>query len=233
MTHAPTDAPRPSGRPDPRPSDQRAIAIDGPAASGKSSVGFRVAEALGVPFVSSGILYRAATRLCLDAGVDRGDPAAILERLARHEVELRLEPDGNRVVVDGRDRTDDLHTDAVDASVSTVASHPSVRAWIDARLRALPGSFVVEGRDMGTAVFPDAVAKIYLTASPEVRARRRLDEREAGFGELVRAIRDRDEADAKQLAPAADAHRIDTDDMTLDAVVAAVLDRVDPDDLRG
>ena len=128
--------------------------------------------------------------------------------------------------VDGEDVTAALHSDAVDAAVSRVAAHASVRAWVDARLREMPRPFVIDGRDMGSVVFPDAAHKFYLTAAPEVRAARRVGERAADLDEVAEAIRRRDALDARQLAPAADAQHLDTSDLDLDQVVAWVLDRL-------
>ena len=204
------------------------ITIDGPAASGKSTVAQRVAERLAVPFVSSGLLYRAATRLVLDATVDAADASAVVALLQRYDVRLEPRLEGNRVHVDGRDATSELHTDEVDANVSRVAAHPEVRRWVFDQLRSLSGRFVVEGRDMGTKVFPEARQKFYLTASPEERARRRVGERAAGLRDVAAAIRRRDELDARQLRPADDAVHIDTDRMGADEVVDAVLDRLEP-----
>ncbi len=199
------------------------ITFDGPAASGKSSVAQRVAQALGVPFVSSGLLYRAATYLVASAGIDPCDEAAVLRALAAHAV--RLEPDtaGNRVRVDADDVSAALHTDRVDANVSLVAAHPGVRAWVSEQLREVPAPFVIDGRDMGSVVFPAARHKFYLTASPQERARRRVGERAADLSAVAAAIARRDALDAKQLAPAADALHVDTDGLDLDQVVARVL----------
>lgn len=205
---------------------RRVITIDGPAASGKSTVAQRVAERLAIPFVSSGLLYRAATRLVLDHAVDAADASAVLSLLERHDVRLEPRVDGNRVHVDARDVTALLHTDEVDGAVSRVAGHRPVRRWVFEQLRALSGRFVVEGRDMGTVVFPEARQKFYLTASPEERARRRVGERSGALGDVAAAIRRRDQLDARQLRPADDAVHIDTDRMAADEVVEAVLARL-------
>lgn len=208
-------------------SAQFVVTLDGPAASGKSSAARRVAEALDVPFVSSGLLYRAATYLVLKHGVAPTDEAAVLDFLAQHEVELlakRRAPD--RIVFDGEDISSQLHTTSVDANVSTVARHPGVRGWVNARLREIRGSFVIEGRDMGAVVFPHAAHKFYLSAPAEVRAARRLGERGASLPEVTRALKLRDERDKAQLAPAPDAVHIETRDLTLEQVVTAVLQKV-------
>ena len=203
------------------------VTLDGPAASGKSSAARRVAQVLGVPFVSSGFLYRAATHLALEHGVDPKDEAAVLAFLAGHDVELvalRGAPD--RVMFDGQDISAQLHTTSVDANVSAVARHPGVRAWVNARLREIRGPFVIEGRDMGSAVFPSAAHKFYLSAPAEVRAARRVSERDLSLQEVTAALKLRDARDAAQLAPAPDAVHIETQDLTLEEVVAAVVKEV-------
>jgi len=184
------------------------VTIDGPSASGKSSVARRVAAALGVPYLSSGLLYRAAAFL------------ALLEGLG---VRLLAQAEGNRVLADGEDLTSFLHTPEVDRVVSAVARLPGVRAWVNRRLKEVPPPFVAEGRDMGTAVFPEAAHKFYLTASPEVRAWRRARERPQAYEEVLRDLLRRDERDKAQSAPAPDALVLDTGGMTLDEVVAWVL----------
>lgn len=202
------------------------ITLDGPAASGKSSVAQRVAARLGVPFVSSGLLYRAATHLALEAGADPSGEPGLLALLDAHEVRLEPRAGDNRVRVDGVDVTDRLHTDRVDEAVSMVAARPRVRAWVNARLREIEGPFVIDGRDMGRDVFPDAAAKVYLTARPEVRAARRVGERSADLAAVTEAIRRRDGLDARQSVPADDAATIDTSDVGLDEVVERVLEHV-------
>ena len=200
------------------------IAIDGPAASGKSSVARAVAENLNIPFVSSGLFYRAATLLVLENRIDPHDEVAVLELLKRHDVVLKtlaIEP--NRVFIDGENISAALQTDDVDTHVSAVSQHRGVRDWVRERLRSVEGSFVVEGRDMGTVVFPQASHKFYLTAPAEVRAQRRVGERAAGLNDVTQALKRRDQLDAKQSAPAADALRIDTEKLELDEVTARIL----------
>ena len=200
------------------------VTLDGPAASGKSSVAQRVAAIVGLPVVSSGLLYRAATLVAERARIDVDDAAAVMRVLGDHHVDLDPAPEGNRVLIDGEDVTEALHTDEVDGLVSAVARHGAVRDWVCERLRSIRPPFVIDGRDMGSVVFPDATHKFYLTASPEVRALRRVGERAADLERVAAAIRRRDALDAHQLRPAADAVRIDTDALTLDEVVAVVLD---------
>ncbi|MFA5594467.1 MAG: (d)CMP kinase [Trueperaceae bacterium] len=202
------------------------IAIDGPAASGKSSVARLLARRLDVAYVSSGLLYRAATLAALRTSFDLADEDALIELLGRHQVTLHADAHGNRVSIDGADVTDELNTDAIDVAVSTVARHPRVRAWVTDRLREVQGSFVIDGRDMGTAVFPHARVKFFLTADPEIRAARRAGERSGELRQIAERLRKRDEQDALQSAPATDAIFIDTGTLTLGQVVDEVLSRV-------
>lgn len=202
------------------------MTIDGVAASGKSSVAARVARELGVPFVSSGLLYRGVARLSLREHVNPDDEAALLALVERCPLDLRPREGGNEIWCGADDLTGELHTHEVDESVSHVAKHPKLRAWVNEQLRHVEGSFVVEGRDMGTAVFPHADAKFYLTASPRVRAERRVKERAENVDDVEAALRTRDEKDAAQSAPATDAVLIDTSDLGLDDVVARVLKAV-------
>ena len=208
--------------------DALIITLDGPAASGKSSVARALADALHIPFVSSGLLYRAATLLVLEHGVNAENADAVLALLEQHEVVLQALPiEPNRVWIDGEDISAALHTDDIDALVSAVARHGEVRDWVREQLRKVAGSFVVEGRDMGTDVFPNAAIKAYLTAPAAVRAQRRVGERTAGLGEVTAAILRRDALDARQSAPATDALQIDTGQLTLDQVVARLLEHVE------
>ncbi|MEN2983235.1 MAG: (d)CMP kinase [Thermus sp.] len=201
------------------------VTIDGPSASGKSSVAQRVAKALGVPYLSSGLLYRAAALLALRAGVDLGDEGALLPLLQASRVRL-LPGEENRVWAGGEDLTPHLHTPEVDRVVSQVARHPGVRAWVNARLKEVPPPFVAEGRDMGRAVFPEAPHKFYLTASPEVRARRRAKERPQDYQEVLQDLLRRDRLDQAQSQPAPGALVLDTSAMTLEEVVAWILDHL-------
>lgn len=203
-------------------SGAQVITIDGPAASGKSSVAREIARRLGIPFVSSGLLYRGATWLLLQADTVPGTEEEVLAELARHEVELLPGLQGNLLMLDGTGRYAELHTDEIDAHVSRTAAFDGVREWANEQLRRLEGSFVVEGRDMGTAVFPGALHKFYLDAPVAVRAARRLGERQAGLDVLTGQLARRDMLDARQLQPAPDALRVDTSELDV-AGVADVL----------
>lgn len=202
------------------------VTIDGVAASGKSSVSSGVAQALGIPYVSSGLLYRAATLLGLDAGLDLHASAPLLAHLHAHPVRLEPLAEGNRVWQGDRELTGDLHSTRVDKGVSVVAAQPAIRAWVDEQLRALPAPFVAEGRDMGTNVFRHAPHKFYLTASARIRAERRAQERPENVPEIEAALLRRDELDRGQIAPAEDARVLDTGPLSLDEVIAVILAEV-------
>lgn len=208
----------------------RVIAIDGPAGSGKSTVAAAVAARTMLPVLHTGAMYRAATLAAQRAGTDPADGPAV----AALATAMRLDV-GDRVLLDGEDVTDELRSPAVDGAVSVVAAQPQVReilvdaqrAWVRAR-----GGAVVEGRDIGTVVFPDAQLKVYLTASPEVRAARRAEEAEGGGGPagidaVAERLARRDRMDAGRaaspLAVAADAHVVDSSGLDVEAVVEKVL----------
>jgi cytidylate kinase len=209
------------------------VAIDGGVASGKSAVGKRVAEALGLPFVDSGLMYRAVTKLAAERGLDPADTEAITE-LAR-SVELKV--DGERVWADGVELTDGIfdadHMDAL-PRVSAIAG---VREALVAQQRRLEhGGVVMAGRDIGTVVFPDADHKFFLTASLDEKVRRRAAQYERR-GENVdeaamrKEVEARDRVDTQRaiapLRPASDATAIDTDDLTVEQVVDTILERID------
>jgi CMP/dCMP kinase len=198
------------------------VAIDGPAGSGKSTVAREVARRLGFTYLDSGAMYRAVTLRALEEGVDLHDGAA-LGALARDlDIELRRRDGDNvQVIVDGRDVSEAIREPRVTGASSTVAAHPEVREALLAKQRALmaAGDYVVEGRDIGTVVAPDAPVKVFLTADPEERARRRSAELERrGLSidrdEVRAAIEQRDNLDstrsAAPLRRADDAELIDT-----------------------
>jgi cytidylate kinase len=210
------------------------IAIDGPASSGKSSVGAALASTLGYRFLDTGLLYRALTWLALHRGVPPEDAAALVGLAGK----LRLEPDAGgrveRVLVDGRDVTDAVRSPDVDARVSEYARIAEVRAALLPRQRELAGGggIVMAGRDIGTVVLPDADLKLYLRASAEERARRRALERglEADGLEaaaILASLRRRDEMDAgRSVAPlriAPDAVVVATDGLAFGETVGRVV----------
>lgn len=215
------------------------VALDGPGSSGKSSVGAAAALRVGYRFCDTGLLYRAVTWLSLARGVPATDAAA-LRRLAG-EVELATDGAGrlSRVLVDGTDRTADVHTPPVDGAVSAVSAVPELRAALLERQRSIAasGGIVMAGRDIGTVVLPHADLKLFLDASVEERARRRAEERGLDPGgqeavAILEALRVRDRLDSTRavapLHPAGDARIIATDgnrfEDTVDAVAGAILD---------
>ena len=210
------------------------IALDGPASSGKSSVGAAVAAALGLRFFDSGLLYRALAWTALDRDVDPADAPAVAALASSVAVEADEHGRLNRVVIDGRDVSAEVRTPAVDRVVSAVAQAPEVRAVLLVRQRALAaaGGIVVAGRDIGTVVLPGAALKIWLDASPDERAGRRALERgidpASAAGAAIRDdLRRRDRVDGTRAVaparPAADAIHVRTDGNTLDQTVAAVV----------
>jgi cytidylate kinase len=199
------------------------VTLDGPAASGKSSAARGVAEQLGIPCVSSGLLYRAATALVSAARANPDSAEGVLATLQRHHVELIPGHQGDSLLIDGVECTRAVQSDEVDALVSRVAAHPEVRSWVGERLREMPPPFVIDGRDMGSVVFPDARYKFYLDASAEVRAQRRVGERQSDLQAVMAAIVQRDHLDARALQPAADARYLDTGPLTLAEVIGHVV----------
>ena len=207
-------------------SDPVVIAIDGPAGAGKSTVGRALAERLGVGYLDTGAMYRAMTFAAIRRGVPEGDLAEVAAMAP--DVDLTVE-DG-RVPVDGVDATREIRGRAVTEAVSQIAANPVVRAVLVDRQRAWVrehGGGVVEGRDIGTVVFPDADLKLYVTASPRIRAERRVLEIGGDIDEVERSIIQRDRYDSSRdhspLAEAEDANVVDTTGMSIDAVVEHIL----------
>jgi len=210
------------------------IAIDGPAGSGKSTVARGLARRLGVTYLDSGALYRAVTLAALERGLDLDDGETLGRLAADTGIDLReREHDNVQVLLDGRDVSDEIRTPAVTGASSRVAAHQQVRRALLGKQRELigAGDWVVEGRDIGTVVAPDATIKVFLTADPAERARRRAEELrrrgvEADADDTQRAIEQRDRLDstrsAAPLRQADDAVEIDT--TGLDA--AEVIERV-------
>ena len=211
------------------------IAIDGPAASGKSAIGTALASRLGFRFFDTGAMYRAVTWLALQNGVDVNDESALAELADSATLDVAESPIGTRVLVNGADATPYLRRTDVEASVSLVSRVPAVRAALVRiqRALALQGGVVMAGRDIGSVVLPDADLKIYLDASRDVRAHRRAEQlRETGeqpeMDVLIADLARRDGIDSTRetspLTAAPGAVIIQTDDLSIEEVVARVLD---------
>ncbi len=197
------------------------VAIDGPAGAGKSTVARRLAERLGFRYVDTGAMYRAVTWLAMARGIPLGEG----ERLAVLADQFPVSLDGGRVSIAGTDVTTSIRQQRVDRLVPVVARHPAVREVMRIRQRelTLAGDAVVEGRDIGTVVVPDAAVKVYLVADRDERARRRVAERPGiGADALATDMRVRDESDAARMRPAGDADVIDTTSLEVEDVVARI-----------
>jgi len=214
------------------------ITIDGPAASGKTSIGSRIAETLGYLFFDTGIMYRAVTWLALQRGLDVHDSRAMTSLAEEVPIEVRppSRQDGRAsdVWVEQKDITWEIRSPEVTARVSIVAAHAGVREALTRQQRriGLRGNVVMVGRDIGTVVLPEAGLKIYLDASAEVRARRRYEERlargeNADYDALLRNVIERDKIDSTRavapLRPADDARIIQTDALSLDEVFEKIM----------
>lgn len=213
------------------------IAIDGPAGAGKSTVAQRLACLLGYQYVDSGALYRVVGWLVHVQGLPLQAPATIVACLQRTPIELTCHDGTPEVWVAGQCVTSQLRSEAVTHTASAVATLPEVRQAITARLRQIgcQADVVMEGRDIGTVVFPDATAKFFLDASPTVRGQRRLQEMQqagnsATLGQVVEAMAQRDSQDrgrvAAPLVRSPDARVIDTTDLTVDDVVQTMLSEI-------
>ena len=219
------------------------IAIDGPAASGKSTVGRLLAEQLNYLYLDTGCMYRAVTWAALQQNIDIGDETAVTQ--LAHDIQMEIYPvrdeeaDGRHytVHVAGHDITWELRTPAVDANVSQVSSYLGVRQEMVKRQRAFGerGAVVMVGRDIGTVVMPDAPLKLYITASAEERARRRTRDRSeqghvANYDDILADVLRRDQIDSSRthspLRPAADAILIDSTDQPPAAIVNAILQMI-------
>ncbi len=200
------------------------IAIDGPAGAGKSSVARALAERLGFTYLDSGAMYRCAALAALERGADTGDAGAMGELAASLAIGL----DGERVELDGRDVSAAIRAPEVTEASSRISVHPAVREAMVARQRRLiaAGRYVAEGRDIGTVVSPEAPLKVFLTASPEERARRRAEQTGADPAAVLAAQRERDARDETRehsaLRAAEDAVELDTTGLALDEVVGRV-----------
>jgi pantoate ligase/cytidylate kinase len=212
------------------------VAIDGPAGAGKSTVARAVAERLGYAYIDTGAMYRCVALRCLREGIDPADAAGAAAEAEAIDIEFQpLDDGGQRVIMDGEDVSAAIRENQVSDAASQVSAHPRVRELMVQRQREMGrgGGVVMEGRDIQTNVFPDAEVKVFLSASPEERARRRAgDLQDRGMPvpsmeELTRGIAERDHRDATRatapLAAAPDATTINTDGMSIEQVVDAVV----------
>lgn len=214
------------------------VAIDGPVASGKSSVGKAAARIAGLRFLDTGIMYRAVTWLAIRGGIASTDAAAVAELAALCRIELPQEDEiGTSILVDGEPLGDELVTAAVDSNVSAVSAVPAVRVELVRQQRdiARSGGMVVAGRDIGSVVLPEADLKLYIDAAPEERARRRhaqiiLADPEASYDQVLVDTLRRDRMDMERadspLVAAADAVVIRTDGMDFDQTVSVVVEAI-------
>ena len=207
------------------------IALDGPSGTGKSTVARGLAERLGTRYLDTGAMYRAATLAVLRAGAAVDDSVRVTGVVEDAEIEISTDPAAPGISLDGRPVDQEIRTPEVTAAVSAVSALPAVRAHIVASQRELigDGSIVVEGRDIGSVVWPTARPKIYLTASPEARATRRAGEMSDADGAQVAAdIERRDRLDstraASPLVRADDAIELDTTDLEVDQVIKIIVD---------
>jgi CMP/dCMP kinase len=211
------------------------VAVDGPAGTGKSSVSRGLARALHARYLDTGAMYRIATLAVLRAGVDPADQQAVQSVAATANMSVGHDPDEDRSYLDGEDVSAEIRGDEVTRAVSAVSSVPAVRSRLVDLQRALaggPGGVVVEGRDIGTVVLPDADLKIFLTASAETRARRRNDQNVAAglpddYDTVLADVRRRDHLDSTRavspLRPAEDAVIVDTSEMSESEVIDHLL----------
>lgn len=226
--------------PSARPRTGLVVAIDGPSGSGKSSTSRGVADRLGLRYLDTGAMFRAVTWWMLRAGVDVQDPAAVAARVPELEVKSGTDPLAPTIEVGGTDVAVEIRSDEVNAAVSPVSAVPEVRAWLLELQRAVIaeeaalGGIVVEGRDIGSVVAPDAQVKVYLTADPAARAlRRSAEEGGTDVAATEQSLLARDEIDSGRatapLVMADGAAHLDTTHHTLDEVidqVVALVDRV-------
>jgi len=212
------------------------IAIDGPAGAGKSTIASRLARKLGYVNLESGAMYRALTLRAIEGDASFDDDAALLKMAQESNIVLERTVGGNRVLLNGKDVTMRIRERDVTAAASRVSVHPKVREWMVARQRemGIGGGVVMEGRDIGTAVFPDADLKIFLDADPAIREQRRLDQHRA-HGAPAQAmaadLRERDRRDrtraASPLAAAEDAVVLDSTSMSEDEVLNRIEELVE------
>jgi CMP/dCMP kinase len=220
---------KPSGR-------KLVIAIDGPAGSGKSTLAALLARRYGYMNIETGAMYRALAFKAIERGVSLDEEKALASLADESRIELVPNPEGNRVLLDGTDVTERLRSQEVTDGASKVSVHPAVREWMVTAQRKMGvgGGIVMEGRDIGTKVFPDAEVKIFLDAAPEIRGTRRFQQSPAAATHetsVVAELQARDQRDRTRanspLAPAADAVLIDSTYLTLDQVLARAVEVIE------
>ena len=212
------------------------IAIDGPAGSGKSTLAALLARRYGYTNIETGAMYRALAFKAIENGFSLDDERGLAALADKSRIELVAKPEGNRVLVDGNDVTERLRSQEVTDAASKVSVHPAVREWMVTAQRKMgaDGGIVMEGRDIGTKVFPDAEVKIFLDAAPEIRGTRRFQQSPAEAAHeasVVAELQARDQRDRTRanspLAPAADAVLIDSTYLTLDQVLARAVEVIE------
>ncbi len=213
------------------PAKKLVIAIDGPAGAGKSTIASRLARKLGYVNIESGAMYRALALKAIEGDVDFDDESALVELAQKSHITLEPTVDGNRVLLDGQNVSQRIREQDVAEAASRVSVHPAVRAWMVDRQREMgaQGGIVMEGRDIGTKVFPNADVKIFLDASPEVRGERRYrqgDRPHETPQAVLAELRERDRRDRTRanspLEPAKDAVIIDSTSMGIEDVIRRV-----------
>lgn len=203
------------------------IAIDGPSGAGKSTIAKRLSEILKIPYLDTGAIFRAVALALIEEGVDLEDTSEVEQRVS----EIDVRPNADRLIVDGVDITDRIRTDEISAAASTVSQYPKVRAYVhEIEMKVSQGPVIMDGRDIGTVVLPDADFKFFITASDIVRARRRVEQLGLDASEyewVLSAIRKRDKQDQTRteapLAKAPDAILINTDNVTVEESVSEIL----------
>ncbi|OIR45739.1 (d)CMP kinase [Corynebacterium sp. NML130628] len=222
-----------------QPNDGLLLAVDGPSGTGKSTMCRALAKKLDAKYIDTGAMYRVATLAVLDAGIDPKDTDAVIAATADLPMEVSDNPDDKAVILGGKDVSAVIRGAEVTRSVSAVAAIPEVRENLVAlqrRLAAEAHRAIVEGRDIGTVVLPEAPAKVYMTASAHVRAQRRFDQdiaagRKVEFDQVLADVERRDALDSSRetspLKPADDAVVIDTSEMTPEQVLAALVDVIE------
>ena len=212
--------------------EKTVIAIDGPSASGKSTVAKGVAAALQYNYADTGAMYRAVAWKCLEEKIDISDPKAVVKLLAGIDLKVGIRNGQSLVLIDGIDAGDLIRSEAVTAAVSRISAIAQVRERLVAEQRGLlkHGDLVMEGRDIGTVVFPETPFKFFIDASPEVRVQRRASELQTSQDQIAHSLKKRDHLDANRAASplkaADDAILIDSSDKSVKAVVDLILKHI-------